>query len=709
MRIGSALPPCLRQFARNLIDMDLSHLPFAILLFLLIVISPCRSHAGSERTTFFLSNEFFGPMGYRYPEVAWNFQNGMTNMLALWPPADAGMFNVITSRNTGFNFYMQGASHVVGPTGLANSAPEIASKSQSASTICTARGKDKSLWSLMLEWDQSGGKWVPNGRPRYLGLTRTLAYSKFTNYYLIDSPPLGTYLAQPAAERGCRLGALTDYSPNAFYAFKMGVDVGLLERVIDELGDTSTGLAYMRGAGRLYNRPWGIDISLWRTAADSATSFNSTGRLIGGWSPNYVRRHLYIAYMGGAHILQIEPAVYYYSGTNQLNPLGQMIKDFANFSLTRHPDVGAPVVPMALMFDFYSGFDTKHGLYNQADAVWYQDIPYSSGDYMINNFLKIAYPNHWLHGTTPNAPFSNSAGYKSFLASGGDPRPYEPMPFTRWGDTIDVTLNTASLSTLNRYKVIVLMGGVVIDTRLRTILKSWVQSGGTLVVNASQVTSADESLLGVTLGGALVSGGASRWSSNGITYNEPSYLYKPVTVRSASVLATTGSAALITSNTIGSGRVILTTPKFLQSSARTQLLSIGVHLFDWLNKQVAPAQVSGPPVEYLFNKSANRLITTIINNSGSTWNGKITAPIAGNVTAVREYIRDTSIAFTNNGLGVTVNAQVAPYDVRVYAIQYQPSLSSLPPGSHEPRYPLIDQTPVGRRLSSAGARVQEED
>src|SRR5580700_5313756 len=140
MRIGSALPPCLRQFARNLIDMDLSHLPFARLLFLLIVISPCRSHAGSERTTFFLSNEFFGPMGYNYPEVAWNFQNGMTNMLALWPPADAWMFNVITSRNTGFNFYMQGASQVVGPTGLANSAAEIASQSQSASTICTARG-----------------------------------------------------------------------------------------------------------------------------------------------------------------------------------------------------------------------------------------------------------------------------------------------------------------------------------------------------------------------------------------------------------------------------------------------------------------------------------------------------------------------------------------------------------------------------------------
>jgi hypothetical protein len=247
------------------------------------------------------------------------------------------------------------------------------------------------------------------------------------------------------------------------------------------------------------------------------------------------------------------------------------------------------------------------------------------------------------------------------------------MPTTRWGDTMDVTLNTASLSTLSRYKVIALMGGVVMDANLRTTLTSWVQAGGTLVVNASQVTSADAALLGVTLGGALVSGGASRWTSDGTTYTEPSYLYKPVTVGSASVLATTGSAPLITSNTVGAGRVILTTPEFLQSSARNQLLSIGVHLFDWLNKQVAPAQVSGPPVEYLFNTSSGRLITTVINNSGSTWNGTITAPISGSVTAVREYIGGTSAAFTKDGSAIVVNAQVAPYDVRVYAIEYQPS------------------------------------
>jgi hypothetical protein len=36
----------------------------------------------------------------------------------------------------------------------------------------------------------------------------------------------------------------------------------------------------------------------------------------------------------------------------------------------------------------------------------------------------------------PGAPFSTAVAYQQFLASGGDPRPYEPMPFTRWGDGV---------------------------------------------------------------------------------------------------------------------------------------------------------------------------------------------------------------------------------------------------------------------------------
>jgi hypothetical protein len=326
---------------------------------------------------------------------------------------------------------------------------------------------------------------------------------------------------------------------------------------------------------------------------------------------------------------------------------------------------------MALILDVHSGFDTKHGPYNQQHAVWYQDIPYAPGDFMIDNFLKLAYPGHWRHGTTPGAQFSTPAGYRRFLASGGDPRPYEPMPSTRWGDTFDVLLSNATSSSLARYRVIVLVGGVVIDTRLRGVLQSWVQAGGTLVVNARQATTADEALLGVRLGGAAARATASRWLADNTAYPEPPFSYQPVTPAAARVLATAGDGApLITTNAVGTGRVVLTTPDFLQTAARDRLLEVGVRLFDHLHREHAPALVSGPDAQYMFSTAPGRLITTILNNSGSVWNGTITASIPDAVAAVREYTADTVAGCARAGSRVTVDASVPAYDLRIFAIEY---------------------------------------
>jgi hypothetical protein len=383
---------------------------------------------------------------------------------------------------------------------------------------------------------------------------------------------------------------------------------------------------------------------------------------------------MFAAYMGGAHILQIEPTLYYGpGGSAALNPFGSAVKRFADFALRRHPDVGAPAVPMALLLDAHSGFDPKHGPYNQQNAVWYQDIAYSAGDFMIDNFLKLAYPDHWRHGTTPGAPFSTPAGYQRFLTAGGDPRPYEPMPFTRWGDTFDVMLDTVPAGALPRYKVIVLLGDVAIDARLRRDLQSWVRAGGTLVVNVAQATSADEALLGVRLGGAARGATVSRWLADDTTYPEPPFRYRPVAPAAARVLAAAGDGApLITSNAIGAGQVILTTPEYLQTSARDRLLDVGVRLLDELNRRHAPARVSGPAAQYMFSTAPGRLVTTIINNSGVEWSGAITASIPGAVTAVREYTSDAPAACARAGSAVTVKGSVPAYDLRIFAIEYTP-------------------------------------
>ena len=148
------------------------------------------------------------------------------------------------------------------------------------------------------------------GAPEYLGLTRAQAYSTFTNYYLNGSPPLGTYLREDRDNRACTLVAQTDFPGNVAYAYEMGADVAILERSIDELSDVSTGIAFVRGSSRQYDRCWGIDISTWRTSNNMATEFSGSGVLLGGWSPSYLRRHMYTAFMSGAHIINIEPTVY---------------------------------------------------------------------------------------------------------------------------------------------------------------------------------------------------------------------------------------------------------------------------------------------------------------------------------------------------------------------------------------------------------------
>ena len=454
---------------------------------------------GFTAAPFDLNDEFYGSRAYTDPAAASNLSNGMATAVSFSPPVDSGMSRFLASRNVNLMLTLAGAAL---PGGL--SADYIETQRAALANLAGSLPNKTVTWNLMNEWDQSGGAWVPQGRPTYAGMTRTGAYAEFFNYYLNTLYPLAAYLQGAPGQRPYSLAAVTDYSQNTFFAYEMGVDLCLLERSIDELADISTGVAFARGAAGQYNRQWGIDISTWRTSNGMATQFDSQGHLLGGWSPSYLKRHYYIAYMSGAQVLRNE-ATGYYQANGQLNPFGQANKEFADFALRRHPDVGRPAVPAALLIDHVSGFDPKHWVYNQSDAVWYGDIPYSAGDSMINNFLRLAYPNHWLHGLTPGAPFADSAGnpslagFQKYLAAGGDPRPYEPMTFTRWGDTFDIITNRASLDTMSRYKAIIVLGGVVIDKNLHDALQAWVEAGGVLVVNTSQVTSSEESLAGVTL------------------------------------------------------------------------------------------------------------------------------------------------------------------------------------------------------------------
>lgn len=633
--------------------------------------SPEPTGISFQDQSFDFFHEFYGPRAFTNPEAAANFRNRMANGVSLQPPIDSGFVEFVRSR---------GIHVMVDPVVRSRSEfspSNLMAQQRAIEGLAKTDGIQKVIWNLMPEWDQSGGSWLPEGRPRYTDQTKEQAYSRFLGYYATHYEPVQAQFAHPVSARPYWLASITDHPANTFYAFERGADLCLLERSIDELGDLSTGIAFVRGAARQYDRQWGIDVSTFRTSNNMATHFDSQEVLLGGWSPSYLKRHYYISFMAGAHVLRNE-ATGYYKTSAQLDPFGRMTQEFADFALNRHTDVGRPAVTTALLLDHYSGFDTKHWIYNQMDAVWYQDIPYSDGDRMINNFFRLAYPDHWLHGLTPGAPFNDASGkadarsFQNYLARGGDPRPYEPMGTARYGQTIDVITDRASAETLRNYKVIILLGDMRIDGRMRDALESWVQDGGTLVTTVNQRTGFDEAFLGVRIGRTARRETTSTWLADGTEYRDPGgFWYTPIAVKTATVLASSGSSIpLVTSNTMGAGRVILSTVPYLQTAQNDRFLTIGTRLFDWLAEQTAVASIEGLPVDYIVSQAPSRVLVTVVNNSGQAWTGNIVVPTGGKVISVREYIGDEDAGWTNSLGKVRVAGQVPAYDVKVYAVEF---------------------------------------
>ena len=627
--------------------------------------------------------EFSGANGYTDPQVVRNLNLGMMTGLTFHPPVGPGVGLTTSPFNAGLMLRLA-ASPLA--SGLTASAIDL---QQEALSSLVASQDAPRLWDLMPEWDQAGGPWVPKGHPSYRGLTRQAAHGTMLNFYRSSFPEMISYLGTLPSSRRYMLAAVTDYPANVYDAYELGVEMQMLERGNDELGDLATGIAYLRGAANQYGRNWGIDLATWRSTTNSATAFNANGALVGGWSASYVRRELYLSYLAGAQVIQNE-ATAYSLPNGQLNPFGEATREFADFALRRHPDLGHPYVPVALLVDPDSGFDSKHGVYNQYDYVWYQNIPFAIGDSMTNQFYRLAYPNHWLHGLAPGAPFADSAGapdhaqFVKYLAAGNDPRPYEPMPTTRWGDQIDILTANASAGALSMYPVIVMMGGVKLDERLRTDLENWVAAGGTLVMNASQAAADDLALAGVSIASsALKTSTASKWVP-GNSQTEASYRYTAVQPNDAQVWAVTGTGdPLITRHSIGAGQVIFTAAANLMPVSNDRILTAGIQLFDYLFQQVAAASISGPPIAYVINQSPGKLVVGLVNPGATDWNGTVSGlwlPVPPD--RVLEYVTDQAVDYTVGGDGtVSIPLQVPAFDLKVIAVEY--TSPSTNPGNGE--------------------------
>lgn len=539
------------------------------------------------------------------------------------------------------------------------------------------------VWRLgMPEFDQGGGCWA-SGRPSPAGSTDAQAYAAWTNFYL-NTKQLGTYLGQGAAGRGYKWMSVSSFAFSVQYALDMGADTVLLERNEDEMSGITPGLAMIRGAAAQHGgKEWGIDFSTWRYWNNGPTSYSS-GKLVTGWSTSTFKRNLYISYMGGANMVHLEAADFTTGALtgSSLNPLGQTVQEFDDFAVRRHPNRGMPYVPMALMQGHYSGFEPKFGEWMQGPMKWYWTNSYTPGDRMFANLLDLVYPSHSTWGRLPNgAPkVLNSDGsinvgatqtaYRQALATGVDPRPWEPMGNSQWGETFDVITDQASLTAMQRYKVIVLATGAPIGDPLLTLLTQYVQQGGTLVINAQQVTAAAETLTGVHLTSGRASATAETWLPDGSVVSEPTYNYTVGTPTSAAVIAQAAGNPIVTRNAVGAGAVYFTTPDFLSNAAGSQVLNVARKLLGTLQSQVALVQVEGPQLEYLVTTDGGRIIVTLVNTdlSGAPWSGTLSFSQPASSYSVKEWTGDTTVASSVQAGKVVVSAAVPAFDVRIYVL-----------------------------------------
>jgi hypothetical protein len=591
------------------------------------------------------------------------------NGFGFWAPFSSSSRSFIESTSHSLIAYMPAANrnmpaynYVYDPAKISNLQTTLAQMS-AAST-----DPSKIYWDGMPEFDQGGGDWA-QGRPiPNPGLSKQQNYENFRNFYL-NTLGIGPIIGRTRQQRGYAFAAVSDYPWTAHWAYEWGADLVMGERIIDELSGMVPGASFYRGAGRQYGRSWGYDFSTWRYWTSSPTQYDSNDRLTGGWSASWFKRHLYLAYMGGANVLHMEPAEYFNPNGNP-NPLGAAVRDFANFALRRHPNRPPEHTPFALVVDRYGGFDPKFGQYMQGNSTWWARIPYSAGDYMLNNFLRMAYPDHHLHGTlVPGGPQSVSE-YRSRLAAGQDPRPWEPMGKTRWGDVFNVLTTATTATALAKHRVVMLTTHLQVDSALRTQLQQFVAGGGVLILNAAQISSADAALTGAVPTGQMAQSSSSVWLADGTSLSEPTYTYARLTMQGATVVARNAEGEpLITRHAANGGEVYLTTPTLLQDNNRSQILNIGRKLFDVLHDRYTPARVGGPTILYQLNADSRWTTVSLYNGGGSTWTGTVSFPAPSGTFRTTEWVTDAAVPSSVSGGQVTVSASVPPYDVRIYAIE----------------------------------------
>ncbi len=405
--------------------------------------------------------------------------------------------------------------------------------------------------------------------------------------------------------------------------------------------------AFTRGAARqfggnflYYHAP---------TFGDTATTFTKQQNFAGpdnffhtrygatmGPSLSWYRKSYYFYYMSGASAIYLEQGFdqFFKPGPGehefQLNPLGRITDEFMHF-VDRHPNRGTPYTPIAFLLDPAHGWDMTD----------YPHWPFevsqiNSGDRALRELFGVAY-------------------YPGLVVE-GEPASGDRQAFVNgvFGDIFDVLVadevqspKSKVQSPLDSYRVIVVGGHLDWSTEWVQRLTTYIRSGGTVVVNASQIKQLPPELLGVRLTGAI----GEAHNAVCLAPGEPTqdlhgqvFRYERLELKGAiALMKAAGGDPLVTVNNVGKGKLLfVAVPDLLGEDER--MTPLAAHLLAHVFADATPVRVSGH-VEYLINRNENGWVITLLNNNG------VFKPQEGMALVDRNAYVTTKISFPQDSVG----------------------------------------------------------
>jgi hypothetical protein len=268
------------------------------------------------------------------------------------------------------------------------------------------------------------------------------------------------------------------------------------------------------------------------------------------------------------------------NGTFQLTQLGRITKDMQDYA-NRQPERGTVYTPVALVQGWDRG-DEQH---------YFGKVAFDNADWMNYALIKdLLLPEH--RHTKNTGEYSGTAPFGEImdLLQPNPNKPVDPKIF-------------------DGYKVLVLMGGIILSEQYKTVLKDYVRNGGILVVNAADVkTQFDSGFTGVEIAGTFQ---ATEVKNNltGKIFPEKKFNCFQLSLKGAEPIYSSGGKPVVTANPYGKGQVIVTAPEYMLAiekqitfegqgktrMSRPLLLSFWSDFFDSLFTSVSPFEVRVRP------------------------------------------------------------------------------------------------------------------